>query len=82
MGAFILTGVEVILALLVILLVVLNGQGTEKVISTLAELPPSLSFALVGALIVARRPNHIIGWLLLLLICLKIDHPLKAGGTT
>ncbi len=66
-GAFVLTTANVILALLVILLVGLNGGTPEKTISSLVELPPSLSFALVGALIISRRPNHVIGWLLLLI---------------
>jgi signal transduction histidine kinase len=65
MSAFILVGLDVSLALLVILLVILNGEETEKAISSLAELPPSLSFSLVGAFIIARRPGHVIGWLLL-----------------
>ena len=67
MSAFFLAAVDVSLVLLVILLVALNGGEAEKAISSLAELPPSLSFSLVGALIIARRPGHIIGWLLLLI---------------
>ncbi len=66
-AAFFLTAVDISLVLLVILLVALNGGGVEKVVSSLAELPPSLSFSLVGALVIARRPGHVIGWLLLLI---------------
>lgn len=66
-GAFWLTAINVALALLVVLLVALNGGGTEKIISTLAELPPSLSFSWVGSLIISRRPGHVIAWLLLLI---------------
>lgn len=66
-AAFLLAAVDVALALFVILLVALNRQPLEKVISTLVELPPSLSFAGMGALIIARRPGHVVGWLLLLI---------------
>lgn len=62
-----LTALDVGLVLLVILLVVLNGGAPERAISSLVELPPSLSFSLVGALIISRRPGHVIGWLLLLI---------------
>ncbi|MCK6624855.1 MAG: histidine kinase [Anaerolineae bacterium] len=67
MGAFFLTSVDVGLALLVVLLVALNGETSTRAMSSLVELPPSLSFSLVGVLIIARRPDHIIGWLLLLI---------------
>lgn len=66
-GAFILAAVDVSLALLVALLVTLNERGATSSTSSLAEIPPSLSFSLVGALIIARRPGHVIGWLLLLI---------------
>lgn len=66
-GAFILAALDVSLALLVALLVTLNEQGATSSTSSLAEIPPSLSFSLVGALIIARRPGQVIGWLLLLI---------------
>lgn len=66
-GAFILAALDVSLALLVALLVTLNERGATSSTSSLAEIPPSLSFSLVGALIIARRPGHVIGWLLLLI---------------
>ncbi|MBE7470363.1 MAG: hypothetical protein HS114_14625 [Anaerolineales bacterium] len=47
-GAFFLTAVDVGLALLVVLLVALNGETSARAMSSLVELPPSLSFSLGG----------------------------------
>jgi signal transduction histidine kinase len=73
--AFTLAAINVCLVAAVALLIALNGGETEQAISSLADLPPSLSFSLVGTLIIWRRSSHVIGWLLLLIgLPLVIEH--------
>jgi hypothetical protein len=73
--AFTLAVINAGLAGAVILLAALNREGSEIDRLSWPDLPPSLSFSLVGALIISRRPRHTIGWLLLLIgLPLVLEH--------
>jgi hypothetical protein len=55
-------------------LVELNGSRSTYE-SPWADLLPALSFSLVAALVLAHRPNHVIGWLLMLIGFLLVIEP-------
>src|SRR5688500_4942891 len=72
--ALTLAAVNVVLAAGTLVLDRLNGDLSTYQ-SLWADLLPALSFSFVGALVLSRRPNQIIGWLLSLIGLLFVIEP-------